>query len=92
MNSLVPLQKIFQVLGDLNRLRIVLFIGNKTCSVSEIVQATGLSQPLVSHHLRALKEMMVLQTKREGPFIFYQLKDRRLLEAVDLFKEIVRKF
>ena len=52
MDDAAKLQTVFQTLGDANRLRIIKFIGERECSVSEIVQATGLSQPLVSHHLK----------------------------------------
>jgi DNA-binding transcriptional ArsR family regulator len=82
------IQDVFRTLGDANRLRIVSYIGRDTRAVSEIVSATGLSQPLVSHHLRVLREQRILVTRREGPFIFYQLKDPRLFEALRLLSEI----
>jgi len=72
----------FQTLGDPNRLRILAIIGSRVCSVSEIVEATGLSQPLVSHHLRILRERKLLDTKRQGPFIYYQLHDAGILEVI----------
>lgn len=85
MDNAQKLQLIFQTLGDANRIRIIQFIGEKECSVSEIVQASNLSQPLVSHHLRVLRENQVLDTERKGPFVIYKLKDKRLLEALELF-------
>ena len=85
MDNAQKLQLIFQTLGDANRVRIIQFIGEKECSVSEIVQASKLSQPLVSHHLRVLRENQVLDTERKGPFVYYKLKDNKLLEALDLF-------
>jgi len=47
-----PIAAICKSLGDENRLRILLAIGDDKKSVSQIVEATGLSQPLVSHHLK----------------------------------------
>lgn len=88
MDNAQKLQLIFQTLGDANRLRIIQFIGEKECSVSEIVQASNLSQPLVSHHLRVLRENQVLDTERKGPFVYYKLRDKKLLEALDLFLSI----
>lgn len=88
MDDALQLQMILQVLGDANRLRILRLIGNQECSVSQIVEGTGLSQPLVSHHLRALRESLILETKRQGPFIYYKLKDSRLLDALGLLQEI----
>jgi len=83
------MEDVLQTLGDANRLRIVSFVGRESRAVSEIVNATRLSQPLVSHHLRVLREQRILGTRREGPFIFYQLKDQRLFEALHLLSEIV---
>ncbi|UCH63702.1 MAG: helix-turn-helix transcriptional regulator [Fidelibacterota bacterium] len=88
LNEARKLQTLFQQLGDTNRLRIINHIGDKECSVNELVQATGLSQPLVSHHLKTLREGQILETRRKGPFIYHRLKNPRLLDALGLFSEI----
>lgn len=88
MDELRILQQVFQTLSDYNRLAMIKSIGDKECSVGELVKATNLSQPLVSHHLRVLKENGILETKRNGPFIFYYLKDVKILYAINLFIEL----
>lgn len=88
MKELKKLQLIFQTLSDYNRLRILKSVGDKECSVGEIVKATDLSQPLVSHHLRVLKENSILETKRNGPFIYYYIRDNKILYAINLFLEL----
>jgi DNA-binding transcriptional ArsR family regulator len=89
MDEALKIQIYFQILGDSSRLRIIKRIGDNKCSVSEIVESTKLSQPLVSHHLRVLRENQILETERKGAFIFYKLKDKRLLSALGIFQEIV---
>ncbi|MCK7513364.1 MAG: ArsR family transcriptional regulator [Desulfobacterales bacterium] len=42
-------------------------------SVSSIVEELGLSQPLVSHHLKELKRCLLVTVERSGPFIYYGL-------------------
>ena len=88
MQDMSKLQSFFQTLADTNRLRIIKIIGNERHSVSEIVEATGLSQPLVSHHLRTMRDQGLLETQREGPFIYHRLRDPRLLDALGLCAEI----
>src|SRR4030042_4127328 len=88
MDELKKLQAIFQTLSDYNRLSILKSICDKECSVGEIVKITNLSQPLISHHLRILKENDFLDTKRKGPFIYYYLKNQKILYAINLFLEI----
>ncbi len=89
MDNGIKLQIMFQTLGDANRLRIIKVIGTQRCSVSQVVEATKLSQPLVSHHLRVLREQNILKTQREGPFIYYELTDVRILDALGIFSEIL---
>ncbi len=89
MDKAQILKIFFQTLGEASRLRIIRFIGTGERSVSEIVEELNLSQPLISHHLKALRENHILETKRQGPFIYYKLKDARLLDALGLILEII---
>ncbi|MFC2137439.1 ArsR/SmtB family transcription factor [Bacteroidota bacterium] len=85
------LKSIFQTLSDSNRLKILHRIADKEVSVGELVNESGLSQPLVSHHLRVMKENGILDTKRKGPFVFYFIGDQKLLYAINLFQELAQK-
>ncbi|MFP3869097.1 MAG: ArsR/SmtB-type metalloregulator TsoR [Desulfobacteraceae bacterium] len=69
-------------LSDSNRLRILLFISGGKKSVSAIVEALDLSQPLVSHHLKELKRSLLVKVERQGPFIYYELSDARILDVI----------
>ena len=75
-------------LSDANRLRILLFISIGRKSVSEIVEALNLSQPLVSHHLKELKRSLMVRVKREGPFVFYELADARILNVMQILSDV----
>lgn len=82
------LQQFLKILADSNRLRIVCFIGKERKSVSEIIQSLELPQPLVSHHLRVLKEGHVLEPEREGAFIYYSLTKPQLLGSLKELQQI----
>ena len=69
-------------LSDGNRLRILLHISQEKKSVSAIVHDLNLSQPLVSHHLKELKHSLLVRTQRQGPFIYYQISDPRILDVI----------
>jgi DNA-binding transcriptional ArsR family regulator len=88
MKDMAKLELFFQTLADANRLRIIKAIGQERLSVSEIVGATGLSQPLVSHHLRVMREQGLLETQRQGPFIYHRIKEARLLDVLGFCAEI----
>jgi DNA-binding transcriptional ArsR family regulator len=75
-------------LSDGNRLKILLLISNGRKSVSAIVEALDLSQPLVSHHLKELKRSLMVKVEREGPFVYYELADERILTALQILSEV----
>ena len=69
-------------LSDENRLRIILCVSNGKKSVSGIVEELGLSQPLVSHHLKELKRSLLVRIHRSGPFVYYELADPGILDVI----------
>ena len=69
-------------LSDENRLRILLCISQEKKAVGSIVEELGLSQPLVSHHLKELKRSLLVKIERSGPFIYYELSDPAILRAI----------
>jgi DNA-binding transcriptional ArsR family regulator len=92
MPGTLPLHELLQTLGEPNRLLLISTIGTTKMSVSDIVGKTGLSQPLVSHHLRVLKERSIVETERNGPFVLYYLRNARLLDVLGLLTELAGSF
>lgn len=68
-----------KALTDENRLRILLALSEGKKSVSRIVEELGISQPLASHHLKELKRSLLVSVERNGPFIYYELADQRIV-------------
>ncbi len=75
-------------LSDGNRLKILLLVSGGRKSVSAIVEELDLSQPLVSHHLKELKRSLLVKVEREGPFIYYELADSRILDVLQTLGEV----
>jgi DNA-binding transcriptional ArsR family regulator len=78
-------------LADENRLRILYYLSNGKKSVSSIVGELNLSQPLVSHHLRELKRYLLVHVERNGPFIFYEIVDPKILNIVQMLAAVARE-
>lgn len=74
-----PLFQALKVIGEPNRLQILLHLGLECRPVTDIINATGLPQTNVSFHLRVLREGGFLRSERRGPFIYYCLDDPKLL-------------
>lgn len=69
-------------LADPNRLRILLALAQGRKPVGRVVEELGLSQPLVSHHLKELRQAGLLRVEREGPFVFYEMAGPQVLAAL----------
>lgn len=77
-------------LSDGNRLKILLCISRGKKAVGSIVEELGLSQPLVSHHLKELKRSLLVKIERSGPFIYYEVSTPRILTAIGSLSSIAK--
>ena len=75
--------KIFNALADPIRLEIIDFLRNGEKCVCEITPHLNLAQPLVSRHLRILKNAGLIQRRKEGTWHFYSLTDKRIIELIE---------
>lgn len=65
--------ELYVVLSDRNRRRILELVREGERSVSDLVRATRLRQPLVSHHLRILHDAGLVGARKEGRFRIYRV-------------------
>lgn len=65
----------FRLLGEPNRLRLVAACLDGPRSVGELTERVGVSQSLVSQHLRLLRSGRLLKQSRQGKNVFYELPD-----------------
>jgi DNA-binding transcriptional ArsR family regulator len=59
--------------------------------VGELAERLGLSQSNISQHLGVLRDQRLVLTRRDGNTVFYSLRDRRLTQAFDLLREVLRQ-
>ena len=81
------MKKFGKGIGVVPRYRIVeaLFPGPKT--VSELAEKTKQSQPLVSQHLRVLKETGLVRDERQGQEVFYTLNAEHTIQLLKRLSE-----
>ena len=60
------------------------------CNVTELCTGLHMPQPLTSRHLKVLRERGMVTAERQGTVIQYSLADRRLVEALDLLRAVLR--
>jgi len=75
--------KIFKALSDPVRLNILDFLRDGEKCVCEIIPHVKLIQPVVSRHLKILKERGILRDRKDGNRRLYSVTDRRIFKVVD---------
>lgn len=67
------LESVFKALADKTRLRILALLGNNEVCVCHIHDSLGLPQPTVSRHLAYLRRAGLVDARRDGVWMHYQL-------------------
>jgi ArsR family transcriptional regulator len=75
--------KIFNALSDPVRLEIIDFLREGEKCVCEIVPHVDLIQPVVSRHLKILKDCGLLKCRKEGNWRFYSIADNRIFKIIE---------
>nr|WP_228529889.1 metalloregulator ArsR/SmtB family transcription factor [Diaphorobacter caeni] len=78
-----------KLLGNEDRLLLLCQMAERERTVGELQELTGIGQPTLSQQLGVLRREGVVDTRREGKFIWYRLADGR---ALDLMQHIHRLF
>jgi len=75
--------KIFNALSDPDRLEILEFLRDGEKCVCEIVPHVGIIQPLVSRHLKILKECGLVTHRKDKNRRLYSVTDPAMFRIVD---------
>ncbi|PWH14513.1 MAG: transcriptional regulator [Anaerolineae bacterium] len=81
--------KLFRGFSDPSRLAILEALRDGALTVSEIVQATGLTQSNVSNHLGCLRDCGLVTAEQQGRFVRYALSDERVGQLLRLADELL---
>jgi ArsR family transcriptional regulator len=78
-----------QGLADPTRILILYLLADNARYVSELADTLDVRQPTVSHHLKVLRDRGLVIATREGNAMRYELRDHRVVEALDLLREVM---
>ena len=78
-------------LADPNRIMILYALAQGSRNVTEIYSELDMPQPLVSRHLKVLRERGMVTTERRGTVVMYSLADNRLIKALDLLRAVMHE-
>lgn len=70
--------ELFRALGDTSRVLILAALMNGEANVSSLARNVGISESAVSHQLRTLRLMRLVETSKRGREVFYRLNDNHV--------------
>ena len=79
--------RIFKVIGDSNRLKILEILRSGENCQCDIIPLIAQSQPTVSRHLKLLEEAGLLTSRKNGTKVFYKVVDNRVFYLIDALNE-----
>jgi len=69
------LAELFRAFSDANRVRLIAALLAGERSVMDLADEVGISASATSHHMRGLRLMQLVRTRKEGRQVFYRLDD-----------------
>lgn len=76
-------------LADPKRLLIINALRDGERAVSELADAAGISQANASQHLAVLREKGLVEDRRDGQWVFYRVTSQKIIQAMDLLREVM---
>lgn len=83
IRGLAEAAALFRVLGSESRLELLQLLASDSMPVSALAMSSGMSQPLVSQHLKTLREAGIVAVVRTGREAHYRLADHHIAHVVE---------
>jgi ArsR family transcriptional regulator len=77
-------------MADPRRILLIYALAERPFIVSDLAKELEISQPSTSRHLKVLRECGLVQSTRTGASIEYRLTDRRLVDALNMLRDVLR--
>ncbi len=81
--AVMALAETFKLLGDPTRVRIAFALSREELCVGDLANLLGVSQSVVSHSLRALRQMKLVRFRKEGKIAYYALDDEHIARLLE---------
>ena len=82
VKSASRLADFFALFSDCSRLRVISALAISRMCVTDLADVCRMNQTTVSHQLRSLKSMGIVESERQGKIVFYRLADNKINDIV----------
>jgi ArsR family transcriptional regulator len=71
--------ELFRAFSDTSRVRIISALMTGEMNISALAEVVGISESAVSHHMRGLRQMRMVQSRRDGKEVYYRIDDEHII-------------
>lgn len=87
-----PLTRVFRALGDETRVRIIALLTHGELCVCHVESALGISQPNCSRQLGILKAAGIVDSRRDGTWVYYRITDQEHASVKEVLDVLAKTF
>ncbi|MBI5578876.1 MAG: helix-turn-helix transcriptional regulator [Deltaproteobacteria bacterium] len=78
------LSEFFKLFSDKTRVGILWALSLSEMCVCDLSMLLKMKQPAISQHLKSLRQMRIVQTRRDGKVIYYALDDEHIRTVLNI--------
>ena len=71
--------ELFRTFSDTSRVRILSALVDKEANTMGLAEMVGVTESAVSHHMRGLRQMRIVQARRDGKEVYYSVGDPHII-------------
>jgi DNA-binding transcriptional ArsR family regulator len=71
--------ELFRSFSDTSRVRILSALVIEEMNIGALAAVVGISESAVSHHMRGLRQMRIVESRRDGKEVYYQVQDEHII-------------
>ena len=71
--------ELFRAFSDTSRVRILSAIVEQEINISALAEMVGVTESAVSHHMRGLRQMHLVNSRRDGKEVYYRVDDPHII-------------
>lgn len=81
--------RVISVVANAKRLQIVELLGKSERTVSELAAELEIAQATTSQHLAVMRKSGIVETRKDGNFVYYRLADVKIAEACEVMSRAI---
>lgn len=78
-HSAAHVAELFRSFSDTSRVRILSALVSQELNIGALAQVVGISESAISHHMRGLRQMRIVQSRRDGKEVYYRIDDEHII-------------